>query len=40
MLNETIVHLVNQYGYLFFYLAFTLGPFEKPVPNEVTIGSV
>lgn len=22
MLNETIVHLVDHYGYLFFYLAF------------------
>lgn len=37
MINETIIPLVNQYGYLFFFLAFCLGPFGVPVPNEVTI---
>jgi membrane-associated protein len=37
MLNEMIVHLFDQYGYLIFYLAFCLGPFGIPIPNEVTI---
>ncbi|MGG4221210.1 DedA family protein [Paenibacillus jamilae] len=32
-----IVLLVNHYGYLFFFLAFCLGPFGVPVPNELTI---
>jgi len=37
MLNETIIHLVDHYGYVIFYLAFSLGTFGIPVPNEVTI---
>jgi membrane-associated protein len=37
MVNETIVHLFDQYGYLIFYFAFSLGPFGIPVPNEVTM---
>jgi membrane-associated protein len=37
MLSETIIQLVEQYGYLIFFLAFSLGPFGIPVPNEVTI---
>ncbi|WP_438493247.1 DedA family protein [Paenibacillus sp. IHBB 3054] len=37
MVSNTIFELINQYGYLFFYLAFFLGPFGIPVPNEITI---
>ncbi|MFD1888406.1 DedA family protein [Paenibacillus wenxiniae] len=37
MINTVIVHLVENYGYMAFFLAFTLGPFGVPVPNEVTI---
>lgn len=37
MLSETILQLVEQYGYIIFFLAFGLGPFGIPVPNEVTI---
>lgn len=37
MLNETIVQFVDLYGYLAFFLAFCLGPFGIPVPNEVTM---
>ncbi|QED49275.1 DedA family protein [Cytobacillus dafuensis] len=37
MLSETIIQLVDQYGYLIFFLAFCLGPFGIPVPNEITI---
>jgi membrane-associated protein len=37
MLNETILQLVDQYGYLAFFLAFSLGPFGIPVPNEITM---
>ncbi|MFP5112536.1 DedA family protein [Bacillaceae bacterium C204] len=37
MISGTILHLVDHYGYLIFYLAFCLGPFGIPVPNEVTI---
>jgi membrane-associated protein len=37
MVNTVIVHLVENYGYMAFFLAFTLGPFGVPVPNEVTI---
>jgi membrane-associated protein len=37
MLSDTILQLVEQYGYIIFFLAFGLGPFGIPVPNEVTI---
>ncbi|WP_127589953.1 DedA family protein [Paenibacillus lautus] len=37
MISDTIIQLVEQYGYLAFFLAFSLGPFGIPVPNEVTI---
>lgn len=37
MINDTLLELVNQYGYVFFFLAFALGPFGIPVPNEVII---
>jgi membrane-associated protein len=37
MLSDTILQLVEQYGYMIFFLAFGLGPFGIPVPNEVTI---
>lgn len=37
MINNTVLDLINQYGYFFFFLAFTLGPFGIPIPNEVTI---
>jgi membrane-associated protein len=37
MLSDTILQLVEQYGYMIFFLAFGLGPFGFPVPNEVTI---
>ncbi|MDO7904792.1 DedA family protein [Paenibacillus sp. JX-17] len=34
---NTIIELFDHYGYLIFYLAFSLGPFGIPVPNEITI---
>ncbi|MGF7046986.1 membrane protein DedA with SNARE-associated domain [Paenibacillus sp. DS2015] len=37
MVSNMILELINQYGYLIFYLAFSLGPFGIPIPNEVTI---
>jgi membrane-associated protein len=37
MLNESILQLVEQFGYLAFFLAFSLGPFGIPVPNEITM---
>ena len=37
MASNTILELINQYGYLIFYFAFTLGPFGIPIPNEITI---
>ncbi|MGG4092000.1 DedA family protein [Paenibacillus lautus] len=37
MFSNIIIQLVEQYGYLAFFLAFSLGPFGIPVPNEVTI---
>ncbi|OKP83951.1 hypothetical protein A3844_20960 [Paenibacillus helianthi] len=37
MVSNTILELIHQYGYLIFYLAFTLGPFGIPIPNEITI---
>ncbi|WP_342561012.1 VTT domain-containing protein [Paenibacillus sp. FSL R7-0345] len=29
--------LIDQYGYLFFYVALSLGPFGVPIPNEITV---
>ncbi|MEC0171462.1 DedA family protein [Paenibacillus graminis] len=37
MASNTILELISQYGYLIFYVAFTLGPFGIPIPNEITI---
>ncbi|HBU82637.1 MAG TPA: DedA family protein [Paenibacillus sp.] len=37
MIVNTVLNLIHQYGYLFFFLAFSLGPFGIPIPNEVTI---
>ncbi|WP_339235005.1 DedA family protein [Paenibacillus sp. FSL R5-0517] len=37
MISDTLLELVNQYGYVFFFLAFSLGPFGIPIPNEVII---
>ena len=37
MISNTVIELINQYSYLFFFLAFSLGPFGIPIPNEVTI---
>jgi membrane-associated protein len=37
MLSETITLFVDQFGYMAFFLAFSLGPFGIPVPNEVTM---
>ncbi|SFF08997.1 membrane protein DedA, SNARE-associated domain [Paenibacillus algorifonticola] len=37
MFSNTISQLFEQHGYLIFYLAFSLGPFGIPVPNEITI---
>ncbi|MDU0204851.1 DedA family protein [Paenibacillus sp. MAH-36] len=37
MISDTIIQLVNHHGYLIFFLAFCLGPFGIPVPNEITI---
>jgi len=37
MISDTLLELINQYGYTFFFFAFSLGPFGIPVPNEVII---
>lgn len=37
MIGNAVLDLIHQYGYLFFFLAFSLGPFGIPIPNEVTI---
>lgn len=37
MISNTLMELIHQYSYLFFFLAFSLGPFGVPIPNEVTI---
>ncbi|ASR45801.1 DedA family protein [Paenibacillus kribbensis] len=37
MISDIVLQLVGHYGYLFFFLAFCLGPFGIPVPNELTI---
>ncbi|WP_334071321.1 MULTISPECIES: DedA family protein [Paenibacillus] len=37
MISNTIIQFVEHYGYLAFFLAFSLGPFGVPVPNEITI---
>ncbi|MCG7376679.1 hypothetical protein MH215_06705 [Paenibacillus sp. ACRSA] len=37
MASNAILELLHQYGYLFFYFAFSLGPFGVPIPNEITI---
>lgn len=37
MISDTIIQLVDQFGYLFFFLALCLGPFGIPIPNEITI---
>ena len=37
MISDIIIQLVGHYGYLIFFLAFCLGPFGIPVPNEITI---
>jgi len=37
MISDFIVQLFNHYGYLIFFLAFCLGPFGIPVPNEITL---
>lgn len=37
MISHSIIQLVDHYGYLIFFLAFCLGPFGIPVPNEITI---
>ncbi len=37
MSNSILLHFIEQYGYMTFFLAFSLGPFGIPIPNEVTI---
>jgi membrane protein DedA with SNARE-associated domain len=37
MIVHNVLDLIHQYGYLFFFLAFSLGPFGIPIPNEITI---
>ncbi|WP_233500833.1 DedA family protein [Paenibacillus antibioticophila] len=29
--------MIDHYGYLFFYVALSLGPFGVPIPNEITV---
>lgn len=36
-MSSIIIHLVEQYGYFLFFLAFSAGPFGIPIPNEVII---
>jgi len=37
MINSLLVHYIESYGYPVFFLAFSLGPFGIPIPNEVTL---
>ncbi|KQN99935.1 DedA family protein [Paenibacillus sp. Leaf72] len=37
MISETFMHLIDQYGYFIFLVAFSLGPFGIPIPNEISI---
>ncbi|MBB6024921.1 membrane protein DedA with SNARE-associated domain [Paenibacillus sp. JGP012] len=37
MVINTILEFLHHYGYLFFFIAFSLGPFGVPIPNEITI---
>jgi len=37
MISDFIIQLFNHYGYFIFFLAFCLGPFGIPVPNEITL---
>lgn len=37
MVIDTILEFLHHYGYLFFFFAFSLGPFGVPIPNEITI---
>ncbi|MCP1133702.1 DedA family protein [Paenibacillus polysaccharolyticus] len=37
MVINTILEFLHHYGYLFFFFAFSLGPFGVPIPNEITI---
>lgn len=37
MIINTILDFIHHHGYFFFFLAFSLGPFGVPIPNEVTI---
>ncbi|MEK4851973.1 DedA family protein [Paenibacillus sp. FSL H7-0756] len=37
MISHTLLELFHQYGYLIFFVAFSLGPFGIPIPNEITI---
>ncbi|WP_138754854.1 DedA family protein [Paenibacillus sinopodophylli] len=37
MISDTLIQLINQYGYLVFFLALCLGPFGIPIPNEILI---
>lgn len=34
---DSMIQFADQYGYLIFFLAFCLGPFGIPIPNEITI---
>jgi len=34
---DQIMTMISHYGYIVLFLAFCLGPFGIPVPNEVTI---
>ncbi|MBB6673923.1 DedA family protein [Cohnella nanjingensis] len=36
-MTETIHAMLDSWGYVFLFLAFCLGPFGIPVPNEITI---
>lgn len=32
---DCMIQFVDQYGYIIFFLAFCLGPFGIPIPNEI-----
>ncbi|WP_051052041.1 DedA family protein [Paenibacillus sonchi] len=37
MISNTLLALIDQYGYWFFYVAFSLGPLGVPIPNEIMV---
>ncbi|NOU86353.1 DedA family protein [Paenibacillus sp. LMG 31460] len=37
MISNLLIELIQDHGYIIFFLAFCLGPFGIPIPNEISI---